>query len=1065
MPATAALPTRPHELQAASVGGLGSNRDHEHARALSTTAVLPSLRPSIGVTAPPTRPQATLQPSIPKTPGVSPQDHVLPPEVKGAIENSYSISLEGVEFHADSHAQAAAASVSARAFAYGKHIFLGQNEKLRDMRLIAHEAAHVVQQQSVPTLLRWAPGQSDPFEIEADQAASAVMRGEKFAITGRVSKPRVQRSVLSWVREHVSDLAYNVPGFRLLTVLIGKNPITWDDVDRSAANILRGLVELIPGGHIIEEALDKYGVFEKVGGWLEQQVKKMESIGGAIKKDWDDFIDDLGWTDILHPIRVVEDALGIFKRAIIRIGQFVLDVAADILKLIKDAILMPLAKLAEGTRGWDLLIAVLGKNPITGEKVDSSPEAVIGGFMKLIGEEEVWNNIKKANAISRAWNWFKTTIKELLGFVGQIPSLFIDALKSLTIEDIIVLPRAFLKVGKVFGNFILDFGKWALEKVWNLLQIIFEVVAPGAMPYLKKVGAAFRTILKHPIAFVKTLVAAGKLGFQMFVKAFPAHLKKSLLEWLTKSLKGVYIPQSFDIREIIKFVLSVLGLSWQNIRGKLVKVLGENTVKAMETGFDIVVTLVKEGPAAAWEKIKEELSNLQNTVVQGIISFVTETIVQRAVAQIAALLVPGGAFIQAIIAIYDVIKVFIEKLAKIIEVAKAFLDSLIEIAEGVVLGAAKKVEETLAGLLTLAISFLAGFLHLGGIADKVMAIIEKIRASVDKALDKVIEWIVTMAKKAGSFVASKVSKAFGWNTATTTFQDSDGQTHSVSVSEDGGVPRLIVASDPMAIREFVNFYVKKHGSKFETSNSSLIADIRASAGKAEKLVDAIGKLEKKNKDDPAIDGLLNTLLTQNVELSGLLAKLVKDDGALGKSKEKYKLEGLTGTYSSIPKPPGDDFTADHQPQAAILQAAAEFPYFLELGDTGSLAQRAAGRAKEGYAINLHKIRHEAGATYGSKGKATKADFIADITKWTAGVRGAAPKRAIVVAKIRADMKRDAQSMREVAKAGPDHANWTDIMKINSGTEKEKRELVSQVQERIVSGEREIEAQDIDSLLG
>ena len=732
--------------------------------------------------------------------------HALPPEVKSAIENSYSINLDGVEFHADSHAQAAAASFSARAFAYGKHIFLGRNEKLKDLQLIAHEAAHTVQQQGVPTVMRSAPGQSDPFEIEADRAAAAVMRGEKFAITGRVDKPRVQRwSPLKWVREHVSDAAYNIPGYRLLTVLIGRNPITGENVDRSAANILRGMVELVPVvGHQIEQALDKYGVFDKIGNWLEKKIQEMFAVGRAIKQDWDDFVDDLGWTDIRHPIKVVEDALGVFERAIERIGKFIAGVVLDILEMLKQAILVPLAKLIkEKTSAWDLLTAVLGHDPITGEKVDDSPEAVIGGFMKLIHEDEVWENIKKANAISRAWNWFKSALKELLGFVTQIPSLFIDALKSLTIEDIILLPKAVLKVIKVFVGFGAKFFSWALQKVLNLLEIIFEVVAPGAMPYLRKVGAAISSIFKHPIQFVHHLVDAGKLGFHLFAEHFGTHLKNSFFDWLTKSLKGVYIPKSFDLREIVKFVLSVLGLTWENIRAKLVKVVGETAVKAMETGFDIVVTLVTQGPAAAWDKIVEQLSNLQDVVIKAIMDFVVVTVVKRAVAQIAAMLIPGGAFISAIIAIYDAIKVFIEKLAKIIEVAKAFLDSLIDIVSGKIAGAAKKVEDTLAGMLTLAISFLAGFLHLGSLADKVIEIIEKIRNPIDKALDKVVDWIVTMAKKLWKGAKAAAGALLQWWKEKTTIAGEEGETHTLYFSGEGAAAQLMVASAPMELKDFL----------------------------------------------------------------------------------------------------------------------------------------------------------------------------------------------------------------------------------------------------------------------
>ena len=68
---------------------------------------------------------------------------------------------------------------------------------------------------------------------------------------------------------------------------------------------------------------------------------------------------------------------------------------SELLRLVKEAILRPLAALAEGTRGYDLLKAILGQDPITGEPVPRTADTLIGGFMKLIGQEEIWQNIKK----------------------------------------------------------------------------------------------------------------------------------------------------------------------------------------------------------------------------------------------------------------------------------------------------------------------------------------------------------------------------------------------------------------------------------------------------------------------------------------------------------------------------------------------------------------------------------------------------------------------------------------------------------------------------------------------
>jgi Novel toxin 15 len=184
-----------------------------------------------------------------------------------------------------------------------------------------------------------------------------------------------------------------------------------------------------------------------------------------------------------------------------------------------------------------------------------------------------------------------------------------------------------------------------------------------------------------------------------------------------------------------------------------VKAIGEPAVKVLETAFDIVVTLVKEGPAAAWEKIKESLSNLKEMLMGMILDMVKSTIIEIAITKILSFLSPVGAFIQAIIAIYNTVMFFIERLKTIGQVVASFIDSIAAIAAGNIGSAAARVESTMAGLLTLVISFLARFIGLGKVSDKVKEIIQKIRAPIDKALDKVIDWIVTMAKKVGKFFA------------------------------------------------------------------------------------------------------------------------------------------------------------------------------------------------------------------------------------------------------------------------------------------------------------------------
>ena len=113
-----------------------------------------------------------------------------------------------------------------------------------------------------------------------------------------------------------------------------------------------------------------------------------------------------------------------------------------------------------------------------------------------------------------------------------------------------------------------------------------------------------------------------------------------------------------------------------------------------------------------------------------------------------------GAFIQAIIAIYNTIMFFVERLQQIVQVV-AGVHRLDRRPSPPATSAPRPTgsRQTMAGLLTLVISFLARFAGLGKVSDAVMKIINRIRAPIDKALDKVVEWIVAMAKRLGRFIA------------------------------------------------------------------------------------------------------------------------------------------------------------------------------------------------------------------------------------------------------------------------------------------------------------------------
>lgn len=710
----------------------------------------------------------------------------LVPALRQTLEPRFRADFGGVRLHTDARAAALATAIGARAFTFGNHIFFNtgqyQPQTPEGLELLAHELTHTIQQSAV---------------IQR----AVIQRAVAPEVNVRVS-PQIQGYGIQDLLDHFAQAANIIPGFRMLTIVIGTNPISGRAVERSAANILRAVVEFLPGGALITEALDRYGVFARVGGWIEGQLATLGLTGAVLKALLDQFLAGLSWTAIFNLGSVWDSAKGIFTSVVDRLLGFVRSLAGAVLGFIRDAILRPLAELASQTPAWDLLCAVLGRNPITGEAVPRNGDTLIGGFMKLIGQEEIWENIQRGNAKPRAWSWFQTALGGPMALVTVIPERFMATLRSLEVSDLVLPLRALTKVGTVFASFLGNFIAWAGGTIWDLLEIIFSVVAPEVIVYLKRAQSAFRTIIQNPMRFVGTLVSAVLTGFQQFASRFLTHLQAGIIGWLTGALgsTGVYIPQALSIPEILKFVLSLLGLTWANIRALLVRETSENVVVAMEQGFAIVRTLVIEGPAAAWQQIVEGLGNLRDMVIGQVMEFVKGQIVNIAVTRLMLLLNPAGAFVQAILAIWNTIQFLRERIRQIAQVAASVIDAIAEIAAGNKAPAANRVELTMAGLLPVVISFLARQVGLGNVGEAVTAFLERIRAPIRQGLTRVVRWIVTQARRFMTAARGAAGRVAEWWRQRKPFRTAGGESHEVYFVGDERNPRPMVASrDPQPV--------------------------------------------------------------------------------------------------------------------------------------------------------------------------------------------------------------------------------------------------------------------------
>lgn len=743
----------------------------------------------------------------------------LPEDLRMFLQPRLGADLSGVRVHDDSLAATLSNRLAARAFTYRNHIFFAGGQYQPDtadgVRLLTHELTHTIQQ-----------GQSQP--LTPDRGA---------AVPAAAAAPTVQRLGVQGALDYFAGKANNIPGFRMLTLVLGFNPINLRGVDRSAANLLRALIELIPGGALITQVLDTHGVIEKAAAWATGRLRALGDIGGQITGGLGRFVDSLSWRDIVDLGGVWDRAKRIFTDPIGALIAFTTGLVTDILAMVRDAILRPLAGLAVGTRGYDLLRALLGRDPITGEVVPRTADTVIGGFMKLIGQEEVWQNLKRGNAVGRAWAWFTGALTGLMALVSAVPGRILATLRSLTFVDVVTVAGAFGRIVSTFAGIAGDFFGWGLRQVLGLLEILFSVVAPGVMPYLTKARAAFGTIMRDPVRFVGNLVRAGRLGFEMFARNIGEHLKTALIKWLTGPLgeAGVYIPTAFTLLEIVKLVLSVLGLTWQNIRGKLVKIIPEPVLVALEKTAAVLVTLVTQGPAAAWEQIKAELTELKDQLIGQVTEMITTEVVKAAVTKLVSMLNPAGAVIQAIIATYNTVTFFIQKIQQIAAVVAAFIDSVAAIASGQVDAAAKKVEQTMAGTLTVIIAFLAKFAGLGNVPEKLVGIVKRIRQPIDKGLDRIVAWLGQILQK----IKAGAAKLVEWWKKKVPVHGGEEE-HVLTFEGTGPAAKLVVRSTPEQPSDFL----RRIAQKLKVTGAPLTVPV----GKVEKAERRIEKQQEILRD-------------------------------------------------------------------------------------------------------------------------------------------------------------------------------------------------------------------------
>ncbi len=540
--------------------------------------------------------------------------------VRRILETGLQQDLGSVRVHENAAERETASELGARAFTYRNHIWLGRGESQSDLHLMAHETTHVLQQGGVvrrkPTAIsQLAPRVQGEWFGDSPQPDKAEQQPTDAATADTTE---ADSGAGQWLLEKLSAFATQMPGFHLLGVILGKNPITKAPVERNASNLIHGVLGLLPGGNILFENLQKAAAIEAAYAWFSEQIELLNLTWASIQASFRQAWDSLSAFDLLSPSTAFKKIWAVFNKPLLRIGTFAVAAARKVMQFIFE------------------------------------------GALSLAGKA----------------------------------------------------------------------GEQVLE-------------------VLRRSQQAFWSIVDDPIGFLGNLLKAVGLGLRQFAENIGEHLKAGLFGWLFGTLTdaGIQMPEKLDLKGIVSLVLQILGLTYAKLRIRLVRLIGEKRVSMLEQAFEFLKVLLTEGIAGAWRMIVGYMGSLKEMVIGAIQDFVVTRIVITAITKLASMFNPVGAIIQAIITIYNTVMFFIERAKQIMALANAVFESVINIAIGKIKFAADYVEQSMARTIPVIISFLARLMGLGGIAQKIKDLITKIQAKVELAIDKVIGFIVSKAKK------------------------------------------------------------------------------------------------------------------------------------------------------------------------------------------------------------------------------------------------------------------------------------------------------------------------------
>ncbi|NJR43421.1 MAG: hypothetical protein HC767_12935, partial [Akkermansiaceae bacterium] len=178
----------------------------------------------------------------------------------------------------------------------------------------------------------------------------------------------IKEIVIGLLREH----AQGIRGYRLFTVVIGKDPVTGEEVPRTAMNFVRGFLQFVPDGEEIYRNLEEGNAIGKAMDWLSVQAEELGLTPDAIVARVMELWNGLSIDSLMDPLGAFELIVGTFVGFVADVLTLAGRIALKLLEILFEVVM--------GSGGARVL-AILKQAQGTFNTIIEDPVAFVGNLV------------------------------------------------------------------------------------------------------------------------------------------------------------------------------------------------------------------------------------------------------------------------------------------------------------------------------------------------------------------------------------------------------------------------------------------------------------------------------------------------------------------------------------------------------------------------------------------------------------------------------------------------------------------------------------------------------------